>query len=400
MTHRNADLPEDRHIRFRIGLHLGDIVVDGDDFFGEGVNLAARLEGLARPGGIACSADVRRQVGNKLNLNFLDQGEWAVKNISQPVQLYFIDLEDQNSSVDPASVIDSQSFRDRPAIAILPFTNMSNEPEQEFFSDGICEDIITDLSKVSGLFVLGRNSVFAYKGSALKPERLARNLGVDYLVEGSVRRAGSRVRVIARLIAGTTDEQIWSERYDRELTDIFAIQDEITKAVVDQLKVKLLPDERKSIEQTPTASVDAYTYFLRGRHFLHTSTKSALLVGRRMFAKAVEIDPSFARAYAGIANCDARLYSKHGVSVATDELLTTTGNAIAIEPDLAEAHAARAYALLISGRNAEAAPVFKKALELDANCYEANQLFAEFCVIEGAFEAAAQHYLRALEISA
>jgi adenylate cyclase len=399
MLERNAGIPEDRHIKFRIGLNLGDIIVDGDDLYGDGVNMAARLEGLARPGGIACAAVVRNQVGNKLELEFLDQGERTVKNFAQPVHVYFVDLEGNPASGAAPAIARGQALvGDKPSVAILPFSNMSNDPEQEFFSDGITEDIITDLSKVSGLFVLSRNTVFTYKGKALNLERTARDLGVAYVVEGSVRKAGNRVRINAQLIEGSTDGHIWAERYDRDLTDIFAVQDEIAKAIVDQLKVKLLPEEKKEIEKTPTENVEAYTNYLRGRQFLHTSTKSSLTLGRRMFARAVQLDPRFARAYAGVANCDARLNSKHGVAISADEILVTTDKALEIEPNLAEAHAARAYALMIGNRPAEAASTFEKALALDPNCYDAHQLYAEFCVTRGEFEQAAQHYLRAMEI--
>ena len=180
---------------------------------------------------------------------------------------------------------------------------MSNDPEQEFFSDGITEDIITDLSKVSGLFVLGRNTVFTYKGKAVNLEQIARQLGVAYVVEGSVRKAGNRVRINAQLIEGATGGHLWADRYDRDLTDIFAIQDEITKTIVEQLKVKLLPEEKKAIEQAPTDNVEAYTHYLRGRQFFHTRTKSSLMLGRRMFARAVELDPLYRarlRRYGGL----------------------------------------------------------------------------------------------------
>ncbi len=275
---------------------------------------------------------------------------------------------------------------------------MSNDPEQEFFSDGITEDIITDLSKVSGLFVLGRNTVFTYKGKAVNLEQIAKQLGVAYLVEGSVRKAGNRVRINAQLIEGATSGHIWADRYDRDLTDIFAIQDEITKTIVEQLKVKLLPEEKRAIEQAPTDNVEAYTHYLRGRELLHTSIKSSLILGRRMFARAAELDPRFARAYAGMANCDSRLYSRHGVAISADEILATTRKALTLDSNLAEAHAARGQALMIGGRPAEAASAFEQALALDPNCYEANQLYAEFCVKKGDFEPAARHYLRAMEI--
>jgi adenylate cyclase len=396
MPERNAGIPEDRHIKFRIGINLGDIIVEGDDFYGDGVNMAARLEGLAGPGGIACSAVVRNQVGNKLELEFLDQGEKTVKNIAQPVHVYFINLGTPTAPA--AGGASAKARTDKPSVAILPFSNMSNDPEQEFFSDGITEDIITDLSKVSGLFVLGRNTVFTYKGKAVDLEQIAKQLGVAYLVEGSVRKAGNRVRINAQLIEGATGGHIWADRYDRDLTDIFAIQDEITHTIVEQLKVKLLPEEKKAIEKAPTESVEAYTCYLKGREFFHTSIKSSLLLGRQMFVRAVELDPAFARAYAGMAICDARLYSKHGVPISVDEILVTAGKALAIEPNLAEAHAARGSALTFANRRGEAAVAFEQALVHDPACYEANQLYAEFCVTGGDFERAARHYLRAMEV--
>ena len=249
MVERNAGVPEDRHIKFRIGINLGDIIVEGDDFYGDGVNLAARLEGLAGPGGIACSAVARNHIGNKLDLEFLDQGEKTVKNIIQPVHVYFVNLGMSAESAAPSPAGGQTRTRpDKPSVAILPFSNMSNDPEQEFFSDGITEDIITDLSKVSGLFVLGRNTVFTFKGKAVDLEVIAKQLGVSYVVEGSVRKAGNRVRINAQLIEGATGGHIWADRYDRDLTDIFAIQDEITHTIVEQLKVKLLPEEKEAIE--------------------------------------------------------------------------------------------------------------------------------------------------------
>ena len=400
MLERNAGVPEDRHIKFRIGINLGDIIVDGDDFYGDGVNMAARLEGLAGPGGIACSAVVRNQVGNKLELEFIDQGEKTVKNIAQPVHVYFINMAEAipSSPAQGSAGAQPKARSDKPTVAILPFANMSNDPEQEFFSDGITEDIITDLSKVSALFVLSRNTVFTYKGKSLNLEQIARQLGVSYVVEGSVRKAGNRVRITAQLIEGANDGHLWAERYDRDLTDIFAVQDEITKTIVEQLKVKLLPEEKKAIEQAPTDNVEAYTNYLRGRQYFVMGTKSSLTLARRMFTRAVELDPHYARAYAGMANCDSRLYSKHGVAISADDILTTAGKALAIDPNLAEAHAARGYALSIGSRPTEAASAFEQALALDPNCYEANQLFAEFCVTKGDFERAAQHYLRAMEI--
>ena len=269
MVERNAGIPEDRHFKFRMGINLGDLIVDGDDFYGDGVNMAVRLQGLAGPGGIACSAAVRHEVGNKLDLDFADQGDKTVKNISHPVHVYFANWGNV-ASRNETRTGEIGTRTDKPSVAVLPFANMSNDPDQEFFSDGITEDIITDLSNVSGLFVLSRNTVFAYKRRAQNLEHIASELGVAYVVEGSVRKAGNRVRINAELTEGASDGHIWAARYDRDLTDIFAVQDEIAKAIVEQLKVKLLPEEKKKIEHAPTENVEAYTHLsARPRILLH-----------------------------------------------------------------------------------------------------------------------------------
>lgn len=398
MLERNAGVPEDRHIKFRIGINLGEIIVDGDDFYGDGVNLAARLEGLAGPGGIACSEIVRSQIGNKLEIDFIDQGEKTVKNIAQPLRVYFVNPSWTTGAGSATSAAGKAPISVKPSIAVLPFQNMSNDPEQEFFSDGITEDIITDLSNVSGLFVLGRNTVFTYKGKSVNLEQVARDLGVAYLIEGSVRKAGNRVRINAQLIEGASGGHIWAQRFDRDLTDIFAIQDEITQTIVSQLKVKLLPEEKKAIEQAPTANIEAYTDYLKGRQLFNTRTPASLTVARRMFARAVELDPLYARAYAGLADCDSWLKSWYGVDVEVDDILTTADKALAIDPNLAEAHAARGLALTVGDRRDDAAAAFARALALDANCYQAHDFYAQFCVNGGDFERATKHYMRALEL--
>lgn len=400
MAERNAGVPEDRHFRFRIGINLGDIIVEGDDFHGDGVNMAVRLEGLAHPGGIACSAAVRNAVGEKLELEFVDLGERFVKNFTQPVHVYFVSWKGSvpNGVARTVAAGQARARSDRPSVAILPFSNMSNDPEQKFFSDGITEDIITDLSNVSGLFVLSRHTVFAYNSKAMNLERIAKQLGVAYLVEGSVRKVGTRVRINAQLIEGASDGHIWAARYDRDLTDIFAVQDEIAKTIVEQLKVKLLPEERKAIERAPTANVEAYTHFLRGREYYHIASKANHLMAKQSFARAIELDPRYARAYAGMAVCDSRLKTSYGVAISVDDILATTGKALAIDPDLAEAHAARGFALAVGDRGAEAVSAFERALALDPNCHEANRLYAEFCVTRAHFDLAATHFMRALEI--
>jgi adenylate cyclase len=392
MAAANGDLPEARCIVLRIGVNLGDVMVEGSDLYGDGVNISARLEGIAEPGGVLVSGTAFDYVRNKVNAGFEDLGTQTLKNIAEPVRIYRVD------GTPRVTVTAPKVATDKPSIAVLPFVNMSGDPEQEYFSDGITEDVITDLSKISSLHVVARNTVFTYKGKPVKVQQAAQELGVRFVLEGSVRKAGSRVRVTGQLIDGKDGSHVWADRYDRELTDIFAIQDEITHAIVDQLKVKLLPEEQKAIEAAPTENVEAYTYYLRGRQFFHEWTKSYLLLARRMFSKAVELDPYYARSFAGIADCDSALYAWRAAEVSLDGILAMSAKALALDPDLAEAHASRGLALHYSGRHEEAIAEFERALALDANLYEASFFYARFFFQQGDFEKAAKLFERAAEI--
>jgi adenylate cyclase len=343
MRERNIDVPEERRIEFRVGINLGDIIVEENDIYGDGVNVAARLESIAKPGGVAVSGSVRDNVGNRLDIVFEDMGEQVLKNIERPVRVYSVSLGALSSRAANGGALNSlaKGAQKKPSIAVLPFNNMSGDPEQEYFSDGITEDIITDLSKISGLHVVARNTVFTYKGKPIKVQQAAQELGVKFVLEGSVRKAGQRVRITGQLIDGADGGHVWADRYDRDLTDIFAIQDEITHTIVDQLKVKLLPEEKKAIGQTPTESIEAYTYYLRGRQFLHRHSKSYYGLAKRMFAKAAELDPLYARAYAGIADCDSFLFLNYDQNVPVQSILATSAKALDLESGLAEAHASR-----------------------------------------------------------
>ena len=275
---------------------------------------------------------------------------------------------------------------------------MSGDPEQEYFSDGITEDIITDLSKISGLFVVARNTTFTYKGKPVKVQQVSQDLRVKFILEGSVRKAGSRVRVTAQLVEGKNGGHLWADRYDRDLTDIFAIQDEITRTIVDQLKVKLLPEERKVIGRAPTENLEAYAYYLRGRQFLHRHSKSYYVLAKRMFAKAVELDPLYARAYAGIADCDSLLFLHYNAEVSIDGILSTSAKALDLEDGLAEAHASRGLALSLRERYSEAMAEFDQAIALDPNLFEGHYFYARVCFTQGKLDEAARHFQRAAEI--
>jgi adenylate cyclase len=287
---------------------------------------------------------------------------------------------------------------ERPSIAVLPFNNMSGDPEQEYFSDGITEDIITDLSKVSGLFVVARNTAFTFKGKPVKVQEVSQELGVTFILEGSVRKAGSRVRVTGQLINGKDGGHVWADRYDRDLTDIFAIQDEITHAIVEQLKVRLLPQEKKSIAQAPTDNIEAYTYYLRGRQFLHRHSKSYYQLARRMFTKAVELDPMYARAYAGIADCDSFLVLHYHEDISIDSILATSGRALDLDAGLAEAHASQGLALSLAQRYEEAMAKFERAIAIDPNLFEAHYFYARACFAQGKLERAAALFERAAQL--
>jgi adenylate cyclase len=400
MRERNAGVPQDRRMELRIGINLGDVIVEADDLYGEGVNVAARIQSLANPGGVVVSAAVRDNVGTRLDVHFQDMGDRTLKNIERPVHVYSVVLAQPSTlGTSGADAASRESYAiEKPSIAVLPFSNMSGDPEQEYFSDGITEDLITDLSKISSLFVIAHNTAFSYKGNPVNVQLVSQQLGVKFILEGSVRKAGSRVRVTAQLVDGRDGGHLWAERYDRDLTDIFAIQDEITHSIVDQLKVRLLPEEKTAIGQVPTKVVEAYAYYLRGRQFLHRHSRSYYVLAKRMFAKAVELDPSYARAYAGIADCDSFLFLHYNADVSINSILITSARALDLEGNLAEAHASQGLALSLSERYPEAMAEFDQAIALDPNSFEAHYFYARACFAQGNLEQAAQHFQRAASL--
>jgi adenylate cyclase len=392
MAAANSDLPEACHILLRIGLNLGDVMVEGGDLYGDGVNIAARLEALAEPGGICASAKLRDEIGRKLDLSFDDLGEQTLKNLASPVRVYRV-----RSGAEPPAV--RPALADKPSIVVLPFTNMSGDPEQEYFSDGITEDIITDLSQVSALFVVARHTAFAFKGRPIQLPQAARELSVRYVLEGSVRRAEARVRITAQLIDGASGGHLWARRYDRDLTDIFALQDEIAASIVEALKVKLLPEERATIANRSTSDVEAYQYYLMGRPLLlNIGDKHALRSARRFFVKATEIDPRYARAHAGIADSDALLWVAGDIEISFNEILANSNKALALDPNLAEAHSSRGLAYFLSGRFDEATTAYERAIRLNPNLFEAHLFYADSCRGMGLYERAATLFERAAEL--
>jgi adenylate cyclase len=376
VAEHEASQPESRRIRFRIGVNLGDVIVDGDDIHGDGVNIAARLEPLAEPGGVVLSASAYEQIRGKIDLACDDIGERELKNIERPVRIYRIAGMGSAASPSPPTPAD------RPSIVVLAFENMSADREQEYFADGIAEDVITDLSRIEGLLVIGRNSAFAYKGRAVDLRQIARELGVRHVLEGSVRKAGSRVRVTAQLIDGRTGGHLWAERYDRELSDIFALQDDITRQIVTALAPRLSPQERSRLARRPTSSVAAHDHFVRGRAAALTfSSREAVAQGIASLSRALELDPQFAAARALLSV----LHIHNHVSGWTEDPEAEWAladeearRAVELDPDEPLAHFAQCFCrvfardfdgAMAAARRARAlAPNFVHTLEIMAEC--------------------------------
>ena len=365
MAERNADVPDDRRMAFRIGVNLGDVIIEGDDIHGDGVNIAARLEGLAAPGGLCVSGKVVDEVRNKLELSFEDLGEQTVKNIARPVRVYRAsELAGEHAG---HKGTDAPPLPDKPSIAVLPFENMSGDPEQDYFSDGITEDIITELSKISGLLVIARHSSFVYKGKSVSLKQVGRDLGVGCVLEGSVRKVGNRLRITAQLIDAVTDHHLWAERYDRNLEDIFAVQDEVSRKVAEALQVALTPGERERLVQAPTDNLEAYDLYLRARRSLWPPSRLNLRSARNVFEHVIAMDSAFAGGYAGtsLSHSFAVLY---GYSDARDDdatiAMASAQRAVELDPDFARSYSALGFAYLAVGQHEEAVAAARRAVEL------------------------------------
>jgi adenylate cyclase len=298
MRERNADVPEERRIEFRVGINLGDVIIDGDDIHGDGVNVAARLEALADAGSICVSRIVHEQVRDKLDLVFEDLGEQQVKNIARPLHVFRIVLAETAISTRPALALP-----DKPSIAVLAFQNMSGDPEQEYFADGIVEDIITALSRIHWLFVIARNSSFTYKGKSIDVKHVGRELGVRYVLEGSVRKATARVRITAQLVDATTGAHVWADRFEGPLDDIFELQDRVTASVAGVIEPALRKAEIERVRRKPTGNLDAYDFYLRAVAQAYSVTREANHEALRLLRRAIEIDPQYAAPYGLAALC-------------------------------------------------------------------------------------------------
>ena len=312
---QNADVAQDLKIEFRIGIHVGDIIIDDNDIFGDGVNIAARLEGIAEPGGVCISDDAQRQIRGKVDIAFDDMGLQTLKNIAEPIRAWRIRIGGEPASLIPSGSSFNEphalTLPDTPSIAVLPFQNMSGDPEQEYFADGMVEDIITALSRFKSLFVIARNSSFSYKGKLPDVRQVGRELGVRYVLEGSVRKSANRVRITGQLIDSLSGAHLWADRFDGTLEDVFVLQDRVTETVVNAIAPRVEQAEIERSKSKSTDRLDAYDYYLRGLARLNLvmvgAHPEAILAGARearaLFLKATEIDSDFARAYSSAARC-------------------------------------------------------------------------------------------------
>jgi adenylate cyclase len=420
---------EARPMQFRIGINVGDIIIEGDDIFGDGVNIAARLEPLAEPGGICVSSIVNESVGNRIDVEFSDSGDISVKNIDRPIRVWKWHPGKTDVAANRSDAANPTPKVETPSIAVLPFTNMSGDPEQEYFSDGISEDVITDLSKIAGLMVISRNSSFTYKGRSVDVRAVGRDLGVRSVLEGSVRRAANRVRITAQLIDATNGAHLWADRYDRDLTDIFAVQDDVTRRIVEALKVTLSPAEKERHADSGTSNIDAYDCFLRGRELLFgkTNTREMFEQSTKYLMRALELDPNYSKAHAGLSMAYSLDYqnrwsddpdtslrlSKQNAEQAIrkdpaepfarlvaswaaifekdlDRAKSEADVALSLNPNFALAYTCLAQIQTLSGRPLEAIPALERGIRLDPAYRQQNlHMLGMAYLLAGKYETAA-----------
>jgi len=430
MAGREEGVPDGRRIMLRIGVNLGDVIVEGSDIYGDGVNLAARLEGMAEPGGICVSSKVYEEVKNKHPAIFEDLGEKQVKNISDPVRVYRWTDAVARPMPDMAVAEKLLPLPDKPSIAVLPFTNMSKDPEQEYFSDGMTEDIITELSRFRSLFVIARNSSFHYKGQSPKVQDIGRELGVQYVVEGSVRKSGGRVRITVQVIEAASGKHLWAERYDRDLEDIFALQDEMTRTIVAAVEPELGAAERERAARKQPESLAAWEVYQRGLWYMWGFSKDGNAEAQRLFQRAHELDPGFATAYAfesyshyldamlgyveeprdsvaaalkaakkalSLDDKDPVAYFALGrvymIRGEHDASVTELETALALNPNFAQAYHGLGAVLMLSDRLEEAAEALDTAIRLsprDPVSWGTMSFRSLTCTLQGQYEAAVE----------
>jgi TolB-like protein/class 3 adenylate cyclase/Tfp pilus assembly protein PilF len=381
MAERNANVPEGKRIEVRIGVNLGEVIVEGDDRYGEGVNVAARLQELADPGGICVSGKVSKEVEKKLAFSFEPMGEQRMKNIAEPIACYRVSLQLPSPAPSKRSQPNAPRLPDRAAIAVLPFTSMSSDPEQEYFADGLAEDLITDLSRVPGLFVISRHSAFAFKGKSIDIRSIANDLGVRYVVEGSVRRSAARIRINVQLIDAEDGTHLWAERFDRDLADTFQLQDEVVGRIVSAL-AGVLPSAGPIVRRRAT-NLEAYDLFVRGR-VLVTQSPEGNRSARPLLERAIKLDPGFAEAHAWLAMSHAFGWMHWGEGMEHRSLARAAAQkAVSLDPNDAGAHTILGYVLIFDGMPDEVAEELATALRINPNHADAWTFLGELKALEG-----------------
>ncbi|QKC85435.1 adenylate/guanylate cyclase domain-containing protein [Mesorhizobium sp. NZP2077] len=395
MAESNENLADRKRIVLRIGVNLGEVVGEGSDIFGDGVNIAARLEGLSEPGGICISGKVYDEIRGKLDVSAIDMGEVALKNITRPVRAFRI-----TSGITARRLVESREPVDsRPSIGVLPFTNMSGDQEQEYFADGITEDIITELARNRGLFVIARNSSFTFKGSSVDIADVGRKLGVRYVVEGSVRKDGKRVRITAQLIEAVTGSHVWAERYDRDLEDIFAVQDEVTRSIVAAVPGYVESDVVKASRSKPTESLGAYDRYLRGLVITNRWRNDDIPQAIAEFESAVKLDPTFARAHALLGQAHLRVYWQTLAPLALQSANQETELAVRLDGEDSRCLGIRGACLMLNRNFGEASETFQRALQLTPDDADLNDIVAYYLLCSGQASEAIERSLKTIRVS-
>lgn len=390
---RNAELSEEHRQRFRIGINLWDMFVEGNDVFGDGVNVANRLQSVAEPGSIMITETVHEHVHRHLPLIFEDAGSRQLKDAPGLIPTFRVTSRRLAESVHSAAQAVQAS------VAVLPFVNVSEDPEQDYLSDGLTEGIAARLSRISALFVVSRNLGFTVKSISHDLSHLALRLGVQYLLQGSVRRVADRVIIAAELADGHINRPLWSQRYDCGPDGIFALQDNISRDVVQALHLRIEPGEREVLHQRATCSSEAYRFYLMGRSYIRRGrTRRLLRLAKQMFQRAVEMSPDYAAAHAGIADCNSHLLEAGDFSVTTDDIIVHSNRAIDLDPSLAEAYASRGLALYTLGRYDDARASFEQAIALGPDLFEAYYFYARNCFNVGQFAKAADLFGHAAKL--
>jgi adenylate cyclase len=407
MANGNVGVPEAKRIEFRIGIHVGDIIIDDDDIFGDGVNIAARLEGIADPGGICISDDAHRQIRGKTEIVYDDMGHQSLKNISEPMRAWRARPADAAAAIPQPLKVDpppaALALPDKPSIAVLPFANMSGDAEQEYFADGMVEDIITGLSRMTWLFVIARNSSFTYKGKAVDIKQVGRELGVRYVLEGSVRKAGNRVRITGQLIDASNGAHLWADRFDGDLEDVFDLQDEVTTSVIGAIAPKLEQAEIERAKRKPTEKLAAYDYFLRGMANIYQGTKEANLAALQNFQRAIEIDSDFATAYGMCAYCyvwrkaNGWMVDRERETAETEQLARKAAR-LGADDAVALCQAGFALAFVVGALD-DGVALIDRALVLNPNLATAWRFSGYVRVFLGEPELAIEHLNRAVRLS-